>query len=384
MRELFCRIVFCPHLCTVKTAGRYRRMYAGVFRTQVRVLLRLKAFSVFLVLLHVMATGKDRRQPGKTGVLKTDLNSDKMAYKKIDREFCLTDDSVNVYGYRLLTSGLLLERFCPAIGFLMHNRERGVAVRWEDFRIEQGCLYAKPVVNESAFPELAQQIEDGFYSAASVGHIVAIEMSDDPKKKLEGQTGVTVTKWFPRECSIVDIPGNYNAISKLYDEADNVLHDLSDNINRYNNMNRLTIEPAALGLPNLADNATVDDIKTAIADLAAKAGQADRLQQELDDLKSTTARERIDAALKKGLDERRLTKELADRLRADYADNAEALETLVASMPRQTIVTTTLAATDVPSKYQGKTWRDLYLTGELADIKKNYPDLYDKLKNEKE
>lgn len=307
-----------------------------------------------------------------------------MSYKKIDREFCLTDDSVNVYGYRLITSGLQLDRFVPAIGFLMHNRERGVAVRWEDFRTESGKLYAKPVVNDSAFPDLAQQIEDGFYSAASVGHIVVLEMSDDNSIKLEGQTGPTVLKWFPRECSIVDIPGNYNAIAKLYDEADNVLHDLSDNISQFDNMNRITIEPAALGLPNLADNATVADVKAAISDLAAKAGQADKLKKELDDLKSATTKARIDAALKKGMSDRKLTKELAGRLRIDYADSAEALEALIASMPKQVSVTATLADVDVPAKYQGKTWRELYISGELADVKKNYPDLYEKLKNEKE
>jgi len=58
-------------------------------------------------------------------------------FKKIDKEFCLTDDSVNVYGYRLLTSGLLMDEVKKnPIGFKMHNRDNGVVVRWEDFRTE--------------------------------------------------------------------------------------------------------------------------------------------------------------------------------------------------------------------------------------------------------
>ena len=140
--------------------------------------------------------------------------------KKVEKEFCLTDNSVNVYGYRLLTEGLELERFNPPIGYLMHERDKGVAVRWEDFRLDGDKLYAKPVINDRDFPQLAQLIEDGFYNAASVGHIVVLEWSDDEKMKIVGQSDVTVTKWFPRECSIVDIPGNYNAIAQLYDEND--------------------------------------------------------------------------------------------------------------------------------------------------------------------
>ena len=304
-----------------------------------------------------------------------------MAYKKIDREFCLTDDSVNVYGYRLMTGGLQLDRFTPAIGYLMHDRARGVAVRWEDFRTEQGRLYAKPVVNGSAFPELAQQIEDGFYSAASVGHIVALEMSDDEAMRLEGQTGPTVLKWFPRECSIVDIPGNYNAIARLYDEADNVLHDLSDNLNTDKKMAKTTIEIAALGLPDLSADATVEEVQRRVRDLIAEAARVPALQKELDTLKAKTDAARVQAVIDRGLAERRLTRELADRLKEDYASNPEGLDTLVASMPKQTVITPPAGAalSGVPEKWRGKTRRELYLSNELEALKAECPDYYNEL-----
>lgn len=309
-----------------------------------------------------------------------------MAYKKIDKEFCLTDDSVNAYGYRLLTSGLQLDRFNPAIGFLMHDRSKGVAIRWEDLRIEDGKLYGKPVVNESAFPELSQQIEDGFYSAASVGHIVALETTDEEKYRLKGQTGVTVTKWFPRECSIVDIPANYNAIaiSKLYDEADNVLHDLTDTNQHPKNMAKNPIDVTVLGLPDLSTEASLEEVQTKIRDLVAEAAKVPSLQKEINDLKAAANSTKVQSILEKGLSERRITKELADKLKADYAGNPEALESLVAAMPKQTIVTPqggSLVA-EIPEKYRGKTFRDLYLSGELAEVKHNYPDLYNQLKNE--
>lgn len=208
--------------------------------------------------------------------------------KKIEKEFCITDDSVNVYGYRLLTSGFEIERFNPPIGFLMHERDKGVAVRWEDFRTESGKVFAKPVINDERFPQLAQQIEDGFYNAASVGHIVALDVSDEGKYKLEGQTGPTVLKWFCRECSIVDIPGNYNAIAQLYDESDNLLHDLSSNFIATGNMKNtdnattgVMVAIAALGLPDLKDDATAEDAVLAVKELVQRAQQAEMKYNDL-------------------------------------------------------------------------------------------------------
>lgn len=299
-----------------------------------------------------------------------------MAFKKIDREFCLTDDSVNVYGYRLLTSGLQLDRFTPAIGFLMHDREKGVAVRWEDFRIEEGRLYAKPVVNESKFPGLAQEIEDGFYSAASVGHIVALEYSDEPEYKLEGQTDVTVTKWFPRECSIVDIPGNYNALARLYDENDTLLHDLTDKTERIMEQNGIKVED--LQLPNLKADATMEQVTAVINDLKAKAERTETAEKQLAELKASMKKDKVNALLEKGKAERRLTQELADKLGRDYADSPETLEELIGAMPVQAVASE--HTEDVPEELKGKTYRDLYLSGELEDVKKNYPDYYRHLK----
>ena len=305
-----------------------------------------------------------------------------MAYKKINKEFCLSDDSVNVYGYRLLTSGLMLERFKPAIGFLMHDRESGIAVRWEDIRTEGGKVFASPVVNTTKFPNLVQEIEDGFYAAASVGHIVAVELTDDPKYKLEGQTGPTVTKWFPRECSIVDIPGNYNAIAKLYDDKDNVLRDLSDNfsLKHKDNMDEKVFKVADLKLPGTTADLSIDQINAKIGDLAARADKADKLEKELADLKAEANKKEVYAILEKGMADKKLTKELADKLGKDYEDNPSGLKMLVDAMQPQTTITDKLGDAKVPAQYEGKTWQDLYCSGELEVIKTKYPEYYEQLK----
>jgi len=42
----------------------------------------------------------------------------------------------------------------------------------------------------------------------------------------------------------------------------------------------------------------------------------------------------------------------------------------------------TLLSQDIPDKYRGKSYRDLYLSGELEEVKRDYPALYEKLKVE--
>lgn len=312
---------------------------------------------------------------------------------KIDKEFLMTDNSLNCYGYRLLTEGLLLEKFKPAIGYFMHERDKGVAVKWTDLVVRDGALYGKPEIDDTRFPDLAKQIADGFYAAASVGHIVALEWSDDPELKVEGQTGPTVTKWYPRECSIVDIPGNPNAIvqDKLFDEKDNVLMDLSDKLIKTPTfMKELTISVEALlalCLPNLSADATADQLLEVLRDLKAKADKAEGLETELNNLKAEMATlktqvdsEKINAIVEKALADHKINAAMAEKLKADYKENISGLQALVDAMPTQTLIGSLLSAGQVPEKYQGKTWSELYkMEGALADIKQNYPDLYAKL-----
>ena len=145
---------------------------------------------------------------------------------KVNKEFVLSDSSVNTYGFRLLTSGYLLEEFKKnPIGYLMHNRDAGVLVKWDNLRIEGDRVIGTPDINMSN-PQALQtleSIENGYLNAASMGAFVILEMSDDPKLKLQGQTQTTITKWFNRECSIVDIPGNMNALV-LYDKNGKIVN----------------------------------------------------------------------------------------------------------------------------------------------------------------
>lgn len=307
--------------------------------------------------------------------------------KKLSTEFCVSDDSVNCYGYRLLSSGFLPERYDPKIGFLMHDREEGVAVKWEDLRVEGDKIYATPVVNDVSFPKLLQEIEEGFYVGASVGHIVALEWSDEPEMKLAGQTGPTVTKWYCREISIVDIPGNYHALAKLYDEHKNVLLDLSDrsgdNLFKDKNMSELkSLSAADYAVLNLSADASAEQVSAALQSLSERAKRADDAEKKYNDLVSQHAQERVEAIVAEALKEGKMYPAMAEHLKKHYAGNPDALAELVATMPKQVTVKDLTGDEQVPADLAKKSYRDLFVSGELEEVKTKYPNYYKKLEEE--
>lgn len=315
-------------------------------------------------------------------------------FKKIDKEFCITDNSVNVYGYRCLTEGLLLDEVKKnPIGFLMHNREKGVVVRWEDFKTIEDKVFAKPVVNLS-HPDgqsVADQIEGGFLNAASVGKIVVLEASSSEELKLQDQTGPTITKWFPREISLVDIPGNYNALASLYDKDNNELNLADFNTNFYQNMNKTVLTTAViLTALNLSDKSEESEVLKAIQDLMDKAEKVPGLEKELADknsqleeLRKEGLKKEVEDLISKGKEDKKLTNEMAEKLSEKYASDPKGLKDLIDTMPAQVSVVETLNNNEDLGDLKGKTWDELFREGKLQELKEKHPDLYDKMKNEK-
>ncbi|WP_102980125.1 phage protease [Chryseobacterium scophthalmum] len=306
-------------------------------------------------------------------------------FKKIDKEFCITDDSVNVYKYRCLTAGLMLDEVKKnPIGYHMHNREKGVVVRWEDFRIDGDKVFAKPVVNLS-HPEgqsIADQIESGFLNAASVGKITVLAASSAKNLMLPGQEKPTVTKWFPREISLVDIPGNYNALANLYDK-DNKELNLSDLENFNINMSNTLDAAKILAALNLKDGDETE-VVTAINNLVAKANKADGLEKEFKDLKAESVKKQVEDLIDNGKKDKKLTNELAESLSKNFAENPDGLKDLIDKMPAQVSVTDKIKGSEEElKKYTGKSWDDLYQSDELEGVRQQFPDLYEKLRKEK-
>lgn len=128
--------------------------------------------------------------------------------------FVLSDESLNSYGFRVMTSGIDLKRFKnnPAM-FYNHNTRVLPIGRWDDIRIEEDKLTAEAVFDEgdSFALEVKRKVEKEMLRGTSIG-ISVLETSADPDKMLPGQDRSTVIKAELFEASITPYPSNKNAL----------------------------------------------------------------------------------------------------------------------------------------------------------------------------
>lgn len=130
------------------------------------------------------------------------------------KEFILNDQSVNDKGFRVLTSGINLDRFLKNPVLLYnHDRSKGVGGKWENVRKDGDRLLGTPVFDADHEPgkTLGEQVAGGFLRAASIG------IDDVEMEEIGGV--VTAVRCTLIECSVVDIPANANAVS-LYRNAE--------------------------------------------------------------------------------------------------------------------------------------------------------------------
>jgi hypothetical protein len=191
--------------------------------------------------------------------------------------FVISDESVNCYGTRVLTSGIDVAGFLKnPIMLYMHDRYRYLPIgHWEEVRKEGGKLTGVPVFDEADdfAKTIKGKVEAGTLKACSPG-LSVVEWSEDRALLVQGQTRPTVTKSTLLEVSIVDIPANKNALKlaapQLHLPAGLTLSAGAEGVNLDNvlptlklarNMDEIIL---ALGLPA---GATEKDIAAAILKL---------------------------------------------------------------------------------------------------------------------
>lgn len=253
------------------------------------------------------------------------------------KTFILSDESVNCYGYRVLTDGIRLDKFGKnPLMLYSHNRELLPIGTWENVRKEDGRLLAEAKFDEN--DEFAMQISDkvekGIIRCCSIGFEI-ISLSDDPELLLPGQRYMTVTESQLLECSICALGANSNAMALSHDgeslKQGDILH-LSmelelpnNNENMDNNENRIaTLEAQVQELGN--SNATLsqerDTLQARVTELTA---QVETLQTQINDRRNGDINAMIDNAVREG----RLSE--GDReawralLNADYDNASKAL-----------------------------------------------------------
>jgi hypothetical protein len=142
------------------------------------------------------------------------------------KKFICSDNGINSYGFRVLTSGIDLSGFKKnPVGLFNHCNDdddpsyNGPICIWPDLAVEGDTLTGTPTfdMKDLKAAEIARKVEEGFLNAASIGFQI-LAISEDPADMLPGQTLPTITKCRLMEISIVDIPSNMNAVC-CYDDS---------------------------------------------------------------------------------------------------------------------------------------------------------------------
>jgi len=320
-------------------------------------------------------------------------------FEKMAKTFVLHDESVNSYGFRMLTSGADLSEFRKNPIMLLGHDDWSLPIgRWENIRVKDGKILADPVfdMKDERGRQVAGKVEDNFIRMASVGAWPPEELSDEPGLKYPGQTGPTVTRWKIREASIVTIGANHNAIC-FYDTKGKII-DLNDSkqlislletsAGKITNHKKEESMKSLLVMLGLADNASEGEAVNALRGIISN---CDRLKAE-----NLTLTARIDALAKAETDKRkadavslvesavkdgRIDAKAKDSYLKLFDADFESAKAALDSIPRRQSVVGRIEAAAAGSAtelgdLQKMTWDQLDKAEKLTLMKDQYPDVY--------
>lgn len=310
---------------------------------------------------------------------------------KMSKTFILHDETVNTYGFRMLTSGANLEEFRKNPVMLLNHDDWTLPIgRWENIRISGTQILADAVFDEHdpRAAEVKRKVEEGFIRMASIGAWPPEEKSESPELLLSGQTLPTVTRWTVREASIVTIGANHNALV-FYDRSSEAKINLDDNASLVRLMditNHLT--PITMSLLTevlkLQDNAPETEIVSAVRTLISN---NDRLTAENKTFKAaidaakaekTAARKAeavrlVDAAIADARLDAKARQQTLDLFDKDF----DAAKAMLAAIPhRGRVIAATVADGSEITALKDKSWDELDRANKLTLLRDNAPDIY--------
>lgn len=197
----------------------------------------------------------------------------------------ISNESVNCYGFRVLTAGIDVEQY-KRNPVLLYMHERGNVVGYvNDLKVENDEITGELMFDcASEQSERCQkQFEFGSLRMVSAG-LEIIETSEDPAMLVPGQTRPTITKSRLFEVSVADVGANDDAIVLEKDGKRIMLSKdgtcglplITHNNNQSNKEMEQKVIALQLGLP---ETATENEINAKLAQLKA-------LQQENETLKA--------------------------------------------------------------------------------------------------
>lgn len=133
-------------------------------------------------------------------------------------DFCINDNSVNRYGFRILTEGIQTENFLKnPVCLLSHDGETLSIGKWKNLRKEADGRFLGTLEFDEADPiamKAYNKYKAGYMNAVSLS-IEELGVSNDPSMMLVGQEFDTVTQSELLEISLCNVPGHQNAL-KLF------------------------------------------------------------------------------------------------------------------------------------------------------------------------
>ncbi len=316
------------------------------------------------------------------------------------KTFILHDESVNSYGFRMLTDGVLLDDFKknPVMFYNHDDREMPIG-RWENIRIEDGKILAEANFDrgDPRAKEIARKVEEGYISACSAGAWV-LESTSDASLYIDGQDAPTVTKWSLREGSICNIPANHNALA-LYDanglrvgEADiPTILELTDRKLKITGKKE-TMNEVVKKILNLSNDATIDDAIVAlranqktISSLTEEVEALRKEKKEAEEKKLQEKRNRFEALLDQAIKGGSLMESQKESMTTLFDANPDETLRVLEAMPKRRSVTEQLTdkKDSKMASLADKSWEELDKLGKLAELRANDPALYQEKYNER-
>ena len=325
--------------------------------------------------------------------------------EKTMKRIVISDESINSYGFWVMTDGIDLSAFLKNPVMLWNHNRGGLGVTsdqlpigiWKDLRIENGVLTGEPVFdeNDEFAVKIKQKYESGILNACSIG-FAPLEWSDAPEMLKEGQKVATVTRCRLLEISICDIPSNANATVVLYDD-DNKVINLSDLPNKAigpkinNNMPKEIA--LTLGLDeNASPQACVNAITELKSEIASHEATRQNLEEEnrqmrlrlkaIDDAEAEAQKQEVvnllDDAVKKG----RIDATARPKFEKLFELDHEAAKTALAALPeRKPMEAKPAGAGD--GDLCKMSWEELDKSDRLYELKTKYPEIYQQKFDEK-
>ena len=256
----------------------------------------------------------------------------------------ISNDSLNSYGSRVLTSGMNVEQYCRN-PVLLYMHQRGNVIGYvKDLKVENGEVTGEPVFDEAT--ELSRrckkQFEFGSLRMVSAG-IDILELSDEPGQLVQGQTCPTITKSRLYEVSMVDVGANDDAIVLMKDGKQITLGRDGECplplINNQKTKDEMELKVLALQL-GLPETATEAEVNKALGELKQSKQENERLQKENGEL--TLAR--ITGLVEKAVTEKRLDEgKKAQFVELGKKVGAEELKGILEAMQPQTKLSAVLS-----------------------------------------